>query len=105
MISVYAPQAGRPQEEKEVFYTALNKHIKNINKKGPYLIMGDWNARLQEAENEEEELWIGPHTFDRNNETTWQKSDEVSCNRELMLETCRTHNLVACNTKFEKPPD
>ena len=32
----------------------MKRIISHINKKGPYIVMGDFNARLQEAEDEEE---------------------------------------------------
>ena len=54
IIGAYAPQAGRPQHEKENFYEQLRSIIKKINKKGPYILAGDWNAKIQEPGNEEE---------------------------------------------------
>ena len=89
LVSAYAPQAGRPQAEKTEFYETLTMIVQKINKKGPYLLLGDWNARLQEAENEEEEQWIGEHTFGKHTDTTWQNSEEVTDNREALLELCR----------------
>ena len=66
--------------------------------------MGDWNAKIQEADNEEEEQWIGNHTFDKGEETTWQQTLGVEENREGLLEICRTFGLIICNTQFQKPP-
>ena len=64
ILNIYAPQSGRPQEEKDQFYGKLQQIIKSIPKKGPYLLVGDWNAKVQEAETEEEEQWIGRHIFE-----------------------------------------
>ena len=61
--------------------------------------MGDWNAKVQEPENEEEEQWIGPHTFSKGDDTTWQQSEEVETNRESLLDICRRFNLILCNTQ------
>ena len=41
------------------------------------MVAGDFNARLQEPDNEEEEEWIGEHTFAKGQEVTWQQSEEV----------------------------
>ena len=51
--------------EKEHFYQELKSLIKNIPKKGPFLLLGDWNAKPQEADTEDEEQWIGGKTFDK----------------------------------------
>ena len=99
---MYAPQAGRPQSEKEASYEKLQEIIKHIPQKGPYDLAGEWNAKVQEYENEEEAIWIGKHTFCRSDDTTWQQSEEVEANREDFLQLCRTLSLTACNTKFEK---
>ena len=53
ILSIYAPQSGSSRTDKEGFYTQLNAVIAQINKKGPFIIMGDWNAKIQEAETEE----------------------------------------------------
>ena len=104
ILAVYAPQSGRPQEEKSNFYELLHKLIQGINKGGPWLVMGDWNAKIQEADNEEEEKWIGPYTFGKGEETTWEQSEEVENNREHLLELCRKFELLLCNTLFHKHP-
>ena len=75
ILNIYAPQSARPEEEKEEFYKAAREAIKNINKTGPYLIVGDFNARLQEAANEDEEEIIGKHTFAKGQPTTWHQSN------------------------------
>ena len=78
IVNVYAPQSGRPEEEKEQFYQQLKEVLSKTNKKGPILIIGDFNARLQEPEDEEEEEWIGEHTYAKGQPTTWQQSDEMA---------------------------
>ena len=54
LLNIYAPQSGKQEEEKKQFYAHMKRIISHINKKGPYIVMGDFNARLQEAEDEEE---------------------------------------------------
>ena len=53
LMNIYAPQSGRPKEEKPQFYQELRLLIKHIPKKGQFLLIGDWNAKLQEPDNEE----------------------------------------------------
>ena len=89
IISIYAPQAGRPEEEKTTFYETLNEVIAKVPKKGPYIIMGDFNAKIQEPDNEEEEEGFGQFTFGKGTPATWTQSDEVESNREHMLLICK----------------
>ena len=55
MIVVYAPQAHRPGKEREDFHNQLIQAIMKAPEQEPYLIMEDFNPRLQEPDNEEEE--------------------------------------------------
>ena len=55
LLYIYAPQSHRPEEEKDQFYTQLSSIISKTNKKGPLIVMGDFNARLQEPDDEEEQ--------------------------------------------------
>ena len=57
---------------------------------------------MQEAENEEETQWIGPHTFARNQGTTWQQSEEVEEHRRTANTTLQGQRLTAINTRFQK---
>ena len=54
LLAIYAPQSGRTQEDEETIYEELAKTIKAIPKGGSFLIMGDWNAKVEEPENERE---------------------------------------------------
>eukprot|EP00975_Prorocentrum_lima_P000250 51875-Prorocentrum_lima.AAC.1 len=67
-INIYAPPALRPEEEKEVFYEKLSEVYRTWAPRGPTIIAGDWNARLQ-ARLTEEEQYLGIHFFDRLNTT------------------------------------
>ena len=104
LMNIYAPQSGRPKEEKEQFYQELRSLIKNIPNKWPFLLIGDWNAKLQEPDNEEEAQWIGGHTFDKGASTTWTQAEGTEENREALLDLCREFTLTPCNTRFPKPP-
>ena len=43
-VSVYAPQVGRPQEEKDEFYDELYSFIGKL--KGKYVVVGDMNGHV-----------------------------------------------------------
>ena len=103
IINCYAPQAASDEQTKTDFYDSLQKAIRKAPKKGPIVIIGDFNARLQEPDNEEESEWIGEHTFAKGSETTWQQTPEVEENRELLLNICRQYKMLPMNTRFPKP--
>ena len=46
VINAYAPQAGRPTAEKEEFYDQLQKLVDGIPEKDQYVVVGDFNAKL-----------------------------------------------------------
>ena len=43
-VSVYAPQVGQPQEEKDKFYDELYRFMGNL--KGKYVVLGDLNGHV-----------------------------------------------------------
>ena len=47
IINVYAPTAEQSTEEKEKFYKIMEKLYKENQGKGPTIISGDLNARIQ----------------------------------------------------------
>ena len=63
LLGAYAPQSGRPRSEKTAFYTALTKATKRNSKKGPYWILGEFNARVQEADEDIEAYIVRQHKF------------------------------------------
>ena len=66
------------------------------------MIMGDFNARLQEAENEEEEHIFGKHTFAAGSPITWNIDIYKTNNRNKLLDICREHNLKVKKTHSSK---
>ena len=64
IVTVYIPQAERPEIEKVRVYTALDKRINEIKKKGIVIVMGDLNARIQKCTNAREKKCIGQWTFE-----------------------------------------
>jgi len=102
IIGVHMPQAGRETADKERAYKIVDQIIRKHKNKGPTIILGDFNARIQKARNREEKQYMGEHTFDKNNTNIYNRGEGVQENRELILDLCRKHNLVIGNTLFQK---
>ena len=97
LISVYAPPSERTTKEKEEFYKALYKEWQSHKSKGPVIILGDVNAKLQTKLNEME-TGIGKHTFNPSNITLETVSDEVIENRQNLINFMAESNMFAANT-------
>jgi hypothetical protein len=105
-FSVYAPTASKPLHEKEAFYNALTKEINQTE--GILYVGGDFNARLYEQLGHEKEV-IGQHLLERKNYVTSQDasngiSNSTRENRDLFVNFLKSHEMLACNTFFEKTP-
>ena len=46
LVQLYAPQTGRPMEEKEQFYNTLQDVIENNKYRQNIIMMGDWNGHV-----------------------------------------------------------
>ena len=57
------------------------------------MVIGDFNSKVQEPDNEEETDWIGEHTFCAGDDTTWQQSEEVENNRKGYLTPADNSNV------------
>ena len=44
VVTVYAPQQGRPEEEKEQFYQKLQQEIDSVRTDEEVIVMGDLNG-------------------------------------------------------------
>ncbi len=71
VVNAYTPQAGRPTAEKEEFYEQLQKVVRQIPTKDQYMIIGDFNAKLN-GRTEDENNYIGPHVYNPDEETKRQ---------------------------------
>ena len=101
VINAYAPQAGRPTAEKEDFYEKLQKVIDGIPEKDQYIVIGDFNAKL-DGRLEEEKQHIGPHVFNPDEGKRERAKAEVQENRELFMLAVIQNDWVVKNTWFEK---
>lgn len=84
-----------------MFYENLNKAI---NESGNFRIIGgDFNARLYNIFEEEKEHTGNNiiHRAERYVQNCMGKGSKE--NRDMLLKTLKTHNLIAANTWLEKP--
>ena len=91
IICAYAPPSTQEHHDAgtaEAFYKTLQDTIREVNKAGPWMIIGDFNAKIQECENEEEENIFGAHTFGKGTPTTWEQTAHTIHNREVMVDFC-----------------
>ena len=60
----YAPQSGRPEEERQEFFDLLHDQIDVVKSKELFVVVGDFNARIQ-GRLRGEETMLGPSIFGR----------------------------------------
>ena len=101
-INIYAYTATATQEQKELLYKQLKASQIGLRKQGPVYTMGDFNARIQKADNTQEEKVIGQHTFDKQNIGITGQADDVADNRELFISHRLENNQFIANTWFQK---
>ena len=101
IISAYAPHAERPVEEKAEFYQQLQKLTDERPRGNDLIIMGDMNARMIQAEDEEEADVIGKATIRGNIETVNDLSANTEATRSKMISFCLYNGMKLTNTFFE----
>ena len=87
---------------KEDVYQRLEKITNKTKGKGPMYIMGDWNARMQKAQNKAERKVIGKWTLEPEKTKVQELSEEVTWNRDRCIEFCFKQDLILANTRFKK---
>jgi len=92
LLSVYAPQTGRPMNEKENFYQGLAKTLTDLGKKPGEMVVvcGDFNGHVGERVEGCEGVHGGKGFGKRNMEG------------EMLLEFAGAHQLAIMNTWFDK---
>ena len=98
LINCYAPQSGRPLDEGRSFYEVLQGFVDKLQNKGPYVLVGDFNAQLQ-GKLLGEDAMLGPFMYGRGGNFAGDDTD----NRALLMDFCGTNNLMVGNTWFEHP--
>lgn len=95
-FSAYAPQSGRPFDERQAFFQMVADAYEKTSSHGPKIMLGDWNAKLYTQLPNEGEV-VGPHVF-RNDAA----AIPTDANRHLLLELCGGQGGVVANTFWHK---
>ena len=90
VFSVYAPQQGRPEEEKREFLEKLSDRINEVPEGDLLMVAGDMNSHIGMRQDGFEDV-MGCFGFGERN----QEGEE-------MLRLCQEHNLRVMNTYFKK---
>ena len=93
VLSCYAPTRAASRAEKDRFYEDLQQALDGIPSNEPYVLLGDFNARVG-SRHGHDDLWNlvrGPHGFGACN----YAGDEL-------LSFLSTNEAMICNTWFEK---
>ena len=94
IINCYCPQAGRPSEEKNEVSDQISKIATENKTRGPALIGWYLNARLQKTTDEEEKHIVGNHTFSREIANVTEMTEDMSENRQLLVNLCKEQNTI-----------
>ena len=90
LVSVYAPQVGRPMEEKEEFYICVGKILNSIKAEERVVVCGDLNGHVGAVIDGYEGVHGGHGFGSRNTEG------------EMVLEFADAMDLAVLNTWFKK---
>jgi hypothetical protein len=88
IVQCYAPTEDGKADEKESFYSLLDKTLVSLHRSDIVLMMGDFNAKVG-CNNEDVEHIMGKHGTGDCNEKG-----------ELLIETCGNHGLMRGGTLF-----
>jgi hypothetical protein len=103
IINHHAPHSGRPPEEKDNHWEAIQTLSDRSGIDMPTYIIGDTNARIHGPINDMEELIIGKHTFGKGPEHVPNLPPEQRENRQALIDFCVKNEYNITNTYFEKP--
>ncbi|KAM8887986.1 uncharacterized protein ACB058_000226 isoform 2-T4 [Synchiropus picturatus] len=90
VVSAYAPQVGRKEEEKEKFWSKLEELIGQIPPTERVVIGADFNAHVGEGNSEDEEV-LGPHGYKKRNAAG-----------QRLIDFAKRMEMVVVNTFFPK---
>ena len=93
IFSAYAPQVGRPAEEKEAFLEQLEDAVSVINESDGIILAGDFNSHIGTSRDGYMDI-MGPFGYGNRNPEG-----------ELLLDLCKNQNLKVANTYFKKDPE
>lgn len=92
VVSAYAPQQGRSEEEKQMFYDSVEEELQLVKSNELLIMCGDWNGHVGEKADGYAGVHGGFGLGDRN---------EEGCR---ILELCDSYELIVTNTYFTRQP-
>ena len=95
ILIAHAPHNQYDEDTKRAFYDELHQLVARVETKGPFIIMGDFNARLQGRLHDEDVL--GPHLFGKG--VSFIGGDQDT--RSHFLDLCFQNRLLVSNTWFQ----
>lgn len=99
ILNTYVPQNARPEDERRDHFDQLQRATSQIARKGPFIVLGDFNSRFQGKLHGEEDV-LGPYIFGKG----WTAVGEDADNRFLLVDFCRANEMLVANTWFQQPP-
>lgn len=90
IFSVYAPQRGCPEEEKERFWTELQEEMEKVELDEKCIVNGDMNGHIGRGSDVLSRIHGGHHFGDANEEG------------ERVMDFALSNDLIICNTIFKK---
>ena len=88
IFSVYMPHADYPDEDVDVVYTQLDLEVaRSKNRKTKIVIAGDWNARVGQAQDDDDDQLVGQANFGQRNARGIQ-----------FVKWCTLHGYMVANT-------
>ena len=101
-VNHYAPQSGRPPNERTKFFDQMNKDITEQKGHQKVFYLGDYNAQIHGRREHEEDV-LGRFIFGKGiNYVEKKRNDREILNRDLLLEVAKGNDLVVLNTWFQK---
>ena len=95
LVNVYAPHGGYQVERRTQFFDELDKAVADSRTYGMQLLTGDFTWRIHRKFGGEEAI-LGNNCFGNPH-----YQPETRSIRELLLQMCRSHELVVANTMCE----
>ena len=89
IVNAHAPHNARPEEERQDFFDELQHTVDKVQAKGPFVIVGDFNARLH-GRLMGEGCVTGPFVYGKG----WSFVGEDTDNRQLLVDFCRSNELL-----------
>ena len=78
--------------------------FKQCSKQGPTVLLGDFNARVGKTTSKAEATCAGKYALLPEENLPSKFSEDVRTNRELFIDFCLQHSLIATNTQYSKLP-